>query len=64
MHKNHQLPIFVVLPGREFKARRSLKLGWASDFDDENRQFLVLFANEPPNYTPAKAPDEPFQLMS
>jgi putative restriction endonuclease len=24
----------------------------------------VLFANEPPNYTPAKAPDEPFQLMS
>ena len=61
---NHQLPVFVVLPGKESKARRSLKLGWVSDFDDENRQFLVLFADDPPKYTPAKAPDEPFHLLS
>ena len=51
-------------PARISKARRSLKLGWVSDFDDENGQFLVLFADEPPKYDPAKAADEPFQLMS
>jgi hypothetical protein len=61
---HHQVPVFVVLPGKESKTRRSLKLGWVFDFDDENRQFLVLFADEPPKYDPAKAPDEPFQLMS
>jgi putative restriction endonuclease len=60
---HHQLPVFVVLPGKDSKARRSLKLGWVSDFDDENRQFLVLFANEPPRYDPAKAADEPFTLI-
>ena len=62
--RTHQLPVFVVLPGKDSKARRSLKLGWVSDFDDENGQFLVLFADEPPKYDPAKAADEPFQLMS
>ena len=60
---NHQLPVFVVLPGKASKARRSLELGWVSDFDDENRQFLVLFADEPPKYSPAKTPDEPFLLI-
>jgi putative restriction endonuclease len=60
---NHELPVFVVLPGKETRARRSLKLGWVSDFDDENRQFLVLFAEELPKYSPAKGADEPFTLM-
>jgi putative restriction endonuclease len=55
---NYQLPIFVVLPGKESKAPRSLKCGWVSDFDDELGQFLVLFADEPPKYTPAKASDD------
>src|ERR1700678_4528515 len=61
----HHLPIFVVLPGRKSKARRSLKLGWVSDFDDENRQFLILFGDEnPPVYTPPENPSDPFKLRS
>jgi putative restriction endonuclease len=61
---SYQLPVFIVLPGKVSTARRSLKLGWVSDFDDELGQFLVLFGDNVPKYTPAKAPDEPFQLMS
>src|SRR5262249_4904680 len=61
----HTLPIFVVLPGKKSKARRSLRLGWVSDFDDENAQFLILFGDEnPPIYKPAEAVNEPFQLIS
>jgi putative restriction endonuclease len=60
----HQLPIFVVLPGKKSPARRSLKLGWVCDFDDENHQFLILFGDEkPPLYATPEAPSEPFQLM-
>ena len=60
----HHLPIFVVLPGKTSEARRSLKLGWVCDFDDEKRQFLILFGDEkPPPYAPAEAPNAPFQLM-
>jgi hypothetical protein len=61
----HKLPVFVVLPGKRSKARRSLRLGWISDFDDENAQFLILFDGEkPPLYQPAEAANEPFQLMT
>jgi hypothetical protein len=36
----------------------------ASDFDDDNRQFLILFGKEsPPPYSRAKASSEPFSLM-
>ena len=41
----HGLPIFVILPGRASHIRR-LKLGWVCDFDDDNRQFLILFGKE------------------
>jgi putative restriction endonuclease len=59
----HGLPIFVILPGKISQSRRCLKLGWVCDFDDENRQFLVLFGQEaPPTYSPAEADDEPFHL--
>jgi putative restriction endonuclease len=61
---NHLIPIFVVLPGKDSKGRRSLKLGWVVDFDDDVRQFLILFGDEnPPNYAAAKEMSEPFQLM-
>jgi hypothetical protein len=39
-------------------------MGWVSDFDDDNKQFLVLFSNEPPNYIPPKTVDEPFLLTT
>jgi putative restriction endonuclease len=59
----HRIPIFVILPGKESKSRRSLKLGWVCDFDDSNRQFLVLFGDErPPAYSKAETASEPFRL--
>ena len=60
---DHRLPIFVILPGATSQSRRSLKLGWVCDFDDANRQFLILFGGEtPPPYSRAAATSEPFQL--
>jgi putative restriction endonuclease len=45
------------------QARRSLKLGWVCDFDDENRQFLILFGQEtPPSYSKAETTSDPFRL--
>jgi putative restriction endonuclease len=38
------LPIFVILPGTNSTAKRSVRLGWVVDFDDENRQFLICSA--------------------
>jgi putative restriction endonuclease len=59
----HRIPIFIVLPGAESKSRRSLKLGWLCDFDDTNRQFLILFGDEhPPLYSKAETETEPFRL--
>ena len=59
----HRIPIFVVLPGAESKSRRSLKLGWVCDFDDSNRQFLILFGDEhAPSYSKAETASEPFRL--
>ena len=34
------LPIFVILPGNDSAAKRSVQLGWVVDFDDEIRQFF------------------------
>ena len=59
----HRMPIFVVLPGTKSKSRRSLNLGWVCDFDDNNRQFLILFGDEhPPSYSKAETNSEPFHL--
>jgi putative restriction endonuclease len=59
----HRIPIFVILPGAESESRRSLKLGWACDFDDSNRQFLILFGDEhAPSYSRAETASEPFRL--
>ena len=59
-----QLPIFVILPAATSQSRRSVKLGWVSDFDDASRQFLVLFGeSNAPNYAPAASPAAPFLLL-
>jgi putative restriction endonuclease len=56
------LPIFVILPGTQSAAKRSIRLGWVVDFDDENRQFLILFGKEEPKYQSAPSADMPFAL--
>ena len=60
----HQLPIFIVLPGKTSGTLRSVKLGWVCDFDDTNAQFLILFGHEtPPSYSKAENEGDPFRLM-
>jgi HNH endonuclease len=56
------LPIFVILPGTNSAAKRCTRLGWVADFDDENRQFLILFGKDEPKYQPAPSADTPFSL--
>ena len=56
------LPIFVILPGEHSKARRSVKLGWVKDFDDDSGQFFILFGNTSPEYSRPSSVDEPFLL--
>lgn len=59
-----RLPIFVILPGKTSSAKRSVKLGWVSDFDDDNRQFLILFGTDDrPVYAKPEAGNSPFQLL-
>jgi hypothetical protein len=57
------LPIFVILPGKDSASKRSVRLGWVVDFDDESKQFLILFGQERPEYNPAPAADSPFELV-
>ena len=59
---SHSLPIFVILPGTNSSAKRSVRLGWVVDFDDENRQFLILFGKDEPKYQPPPSADMPFAL--
>jgi hypothetical protein len=60
----HHLPVFVILPSKSSQARRSLKMGWICDFDDKNREFLILFGGEtPPAYSKAETKDDLFQLI-
>jgi hypothetical protein len=60
----HQLPIFVVLPGKISQARRSVKLGWVCDFDDNLGQFLILFGlAAAPVLTKAESENDPFHLI-
>jgi len=56
------LPIFVIMPGRSRQSHRSVRLGWVSDYDDETKQFLILFGTSKPDYGQAAMPDEPFKL--
>jgi hypothetical protein len=52
----------VILPGADSAAKRSIRLGWVVDFDDENRQFLILFGQDEPKYQSAPNADMPFSL--
>jgi hypothetical protein len=56
------LPIFVILPGTASAAKRSVQLGWVFDFDDENRQFLILFGERKPEYQAAAGQETLFAL--
>jgi hypothetical protein len=58
----HKLPLFVILPGKSSQAKRSVKLGWVCDFDDDSRQFLILFDANEPVYTGPEKPESEFQL--
>jgi putative restriction endonuclease len=65
--RNLQIPIFVVLPSKASASKRALKVGWVSDFDDDNRMFLILFSDKmdvaaPPQYVAAESATEPFKL--
>jgi putative restriction endonuclease len=55
------LPIFAILPGTR-SAKRSVRLGWVVDFDEENRQFLILFGDHKPEYQSAPSAEMPFLL--
>jgi hypothetical protein len=58
----NKLPLFVILPGKGSQAKRSVRLGWVCDFDDDSGQFLILFdAQEPPYSGPARF-DSEFRL--
>jgi putative restriction endonuclease len=56
-----ELPIFVILPGRSRSNRRSVRMGWVSDFDDESEQFLITFGETKPK-AKSDSEDEPFEL--
>jgi hypothetical protein len=56
------LPIFVILPGTDSVAKRSVRQGWVVDADDENKQFLILFGKHKPEYQPAPTSEMPFTL--
>ncbi len=55
------LPIFAILPGKR-SAKRSVRLGWVVDFDEENGQFLILFGDHKPEYQSAPGEEMPFVL--
>jgi hypothetical protein len=52
----------VILPGTGSAAKRSIRLGWVVDFDEENRQFLILFGENAPKYQTAADEDASFAL--
>lgn len=58
------LPIFVVLPGERSAQKRTVRLGWVRDYDDLNRQFLILFGDQPPLCDPVPPQDGPFALQT
>lgn len=58
------LPIFVILPGVESSGKRRVRVGWVVDFDDGNKQFLILFGeHRRPEYQSAVIAEAPFVLI-
>jgi hypothetical protein len=56
------LPIFVILRADGAASKRRIRLGWVEDWDDASRQFLILFGDTQPAYSPAPTQDSPFTL--
>ncbi len=53
------IPLFVITPAdANPHSMRRVQLGWVADWDDELRQFLVLFQDEAPGDWRAAAADE------
>jgi len=46
--KRLQLPIFVLLPSSGDEELRDLKIGWVDDWDDNAKEFLVIFSDVAP----------------
>lgn len=58
-----KLPLFVVTYPSSSSSKRDVHLAWVETWDDDARQFLVIFGTESPPEQPAAAPDEPFVLL-
>ena len=56
------LPIFVILSEESDDRLRQVRLGWVADWDDESKQFLVLFGESQPQLEPSPSGDQPFKL--
>ena len=57
------LPVFVISPGQR-TAQRHVRLSWVVDHDDINRQFLILFGDQSPNYREPAQANAPFDLFA
>tara|TARA_B100000242_G_C43004130_1_gene466546 strand:- start:89 stop:1147 length:1059 start_codon:yes stop_codon:yes gene_type:complete len=53
------LPLFIILPGKN-ASKRSIKLGWVEDFDDESEQFLIKFGQTKPEKVKEISEQDPF----
>jgi putative restriction endonuclease len=60
----HSLPIFVVIKRSPGDLTRNVRLGWVSDYDDDSRQVLITFSDEPPPVSDIGTHDDsrPFTL--
>ena len=56
------LPIFIIVRGDRSASKRRVRLGWVEDWDDSSSQFLILFGETEPPYSPASNEDSPFVL--
>ena len=54
---SRNLPLFVILPGNNAK-KRSIKLGWVEDYDDDAEQFLIKFSETQPKKVEEKSEQE------
>jgi putative restriction endonuclease len=56
------LPIFVILNHPSKVELRLVRLAWVADWDDDSKQFLILFGEQPQKLEPIVLADAPFQL--
>jgi hypothetical protein len=56
------LPVFVVIQDAARKGLRHVRMGWVEDWDDDAREFLIAFGEEPP-IADLPAPDDQFEPL-